>query len=55
MNLREMLGLSSNPTLKWIFDIKEDSSGWRVREKISEVIEKMVKQKIDQNISNKEK
>jgi len=29
--------------------------GWRVREKINEVIERMVKQKFGQNISNKEK
>ena len=29
--------------------------GWRVREKINEVIEKMVKHKFGQNISNKEK
>ena len=29
--------------------------GWRVREKINEVIEKMVKQKFGQNISNEEK
>ena len=29
--------------------------GWRVREKINKVIEKMVKQKFGQNISNKEK
>ena len=29
--------------------------GWRVREKINEVIERMVKHKFGQNISNKEK
>ena len=29
--------------------------GWRVREKINEVIERMVKQKFGQNMSNKEK
>jgi hypothetical protein len=29
--------------------------GWRVREKINEVIERMVKQKFGQNIYNKEK
>ena len=32
-----------------------DMFGWRVREKINEVIERMVKQKFGQNISNKEK
>ena len=32
-----------------------DSFGWRVREKINEVIERVVKQKFGQNMSNKEK
>ena len=32
-----------------------DMFGWRVREKINEVIERMIKQKFGQNISNKEK
>ena len=32
-----------------------DSFGWRVREKITEVVEKNLKQKFGQNISNKEK
>ena len=32
-----------------------DSFGWRVREKITEIVEKTLKQKFGQNISNKEK
>ena len=32
-----------------------DMFGWRVREKINEVIERVVKQKFGQNIPNKEK
>jgi hypothetical protein len=54
MILKEMVGLKSN----FVVDIqyKEiNSFSWRVREKINEIIEKMVQQKFGQNMSNKEK
>ena len=54
--MKEMLGLNLNQTFVADIQYKEiNAFGWRVRDKIDEVIEKTIKQKFGQNISNKEK